>query len=95
VGDDNENDFCNLGPDICLHHRDGGYDGHSSDRIMKRIAELRSRTAVSSAASLRYAAFLVLGFAFLAALWATVHTHRLSTQARSAEAVPLPAAIAR
>jgi hypothetical protein len=63
---------------------------------MKRIAaEPRSKTAVSSAAAFRYVAFLFLGFAFLTAFWATVHTHRLPEQARSAEAMPLPTALMR
>ena len=67
---------------------------------MKRLAtESRSKTAptkaVSSTASLRYAAFLVLGVAFLTAFWATVHTHHMSEQARSAEALRLPTAFMR
>jgi len=48
---------------------------------MRQIpAEPRSKIHVDAAvigiAALRYAAFLVLGVAFLTALWATVHTHR-------------------
>jgi hypothetical protein len=67
---------------------------------MKRLAtESRSKTAptnaANSTASLRYAAFLVLGVAFLTAFWATVHTHHIPEQARSAEALRLPTALMR
>jgi len=56
---------------------------------MRRIpAERRSKivadAAVIGTAALRYAAFLVLGVAFLTALWATVHTHHFSDQSASA-----------
>ncbi len=35
----------------------------------------------------RYVAFVVLGCAFVASLWVTVHTHRLYQQTASAVAV--------
>ena len=56
-----------------IRHRHGDHDGHCADRVMRQIpAQLRSKIAADAAvigtAALRYAAFLVLGVAFLTAL---------------------------
>jgi hypothetical protein len=56
---------------------------------MRQIpVELRSKIAADAAAistaALRFAAFLVLGVAFLTALCAAVNTHRFSDQSASA-----------
>jgi hypothetical protein len=96
AGEDDESNLCDPGAHICLHDRDGGYDCHCADRIMKRFAaERHNRGAVSSTASLRYAAFLVLGIFFLTALWATVHTRRVPAESTATEAVAVPNAIVR
>jgi hypothetical protein len=47
-------------------------------------SKIAADAAVISTAALRFAAFLVLGVAFLTALCATVHRHRVSDQSASA-----------